>query len=173
MIKELKRRYSRRASTIWVGTKSSHSAAIKRTNQRNQPIFWSKIIMGFDYHFDDIKSKNSLHWIWHSIIAWWIDKSREITGSNKMICCFSHYSSIEFMSNMVCIQTLKWIHDSIIKYLVVISLSLGRKSSMELRNYSTNFSNTNVRRKKTIESCMNAIQAVIIERCNKVCHLES
>lgn len=80
--------------------------------------------MGLDnYHFNDIKTEYSLHWIWHSIVVGCIDKSREVMLSNKITCSLSHEGSIKFIDTVISIVTLKWVHDGVIIYLVVINLA--------------------------------------------------
>ncbi|PON39073.1 hypothetical protein PanWU01x14_307800 [Parasponia andersonii] len=70
-------------------------------------------------------------------------------------------------------MALQWVHDSVIIYLVMINFSFCRKSGMEFRHCRAYLSNSNISRKKTIQSCMNAFQAFIVERGDKVCHLKS
>lgn len=133
-----------------------------------------ELILGLDsYHFNDIKTENSLYWIWHSIIVGCINESRKVMLSNKVTCSFSHEGNIKLIGTVISITTLKWVHDWVIIYLVMINLAYCWESSMEFRHCRANLSNSDIGGKKAIESCVNAFQAVIVERGNKVCHLKA
>lgn len=113
------------------------------------------------------------YWIWGPIIARHIDKSREVMLPYVILSRFPHGSSVELISAMVRIPMLKWVHDDVVIYLVVINLASHWKTSMEFRHGRTNFSNSDIVRKKAIQGCVNSFQAIVVERRNKVCHLKS
>lgn len=147
---------------------------LKISSIQENPYYFRKLVLGPDnYHFNDIKTEYILHWISHSIIVRCIDKSREVMLSNKITCSFSHDCSIKFIGTVMSIAMLKWVHYGVIIYLVMINLSFCWESSMEFGHGRANLSNTDIRGKKTIQSCVNAFQAVIVERCNKVCNLKA
>ena len=125
------------------------------------------------YHFKDIKSEYILYRIWNSVVVGSICKSREIMFSNKMLCSFLHDISIELISTVVSKVSLKWVHDGVIIYLVMISLAFCRKPGMEFRHRGANFSNSDISRKKTVQGRVNAFQVVVVKRGDKVCHLKS
>lgn len=125
------------------------------------------------YLLNKITTEYILYWIPHSLLLGCIYKSREIMISNKILCSFSHNSRIQFMSTMVSIVTLKWIHECVIIYSVMVHLPLGWKSSMKLRHSRANFPNTDILWKSTIESCMNSFYSVVVEWRDKVCNLKA
>lgn len=125
------------------------------------------------YHFFQIKSEYMLHWIRYPIIVGCIGKGREIMLPNKIFCSFSHNSAIEFIHTMVSKVPLEWIHDGIIVYLVMVNLTYGRKSSVEFSWCRADLSNSNISRKKTVQSCMKFFQVVIVKRCKKMSNLQT
>jgi len=93
--------------------------------------------------------------------------------SNKKICSFPHFRSIQFISTVVSPMTLERVHESVVVYLVAINLARGRKPSMKLRNRCTQLSDTDIFRKKTVQSSVKAIQTSIVERSDKMSYLKN
>lgn len=125
------------------------------------------------YHFFHIKSENMLHWIRYAIIVRCIFKSSEIMLPNKISCSFSHSSTIEFIHIMISKMALERVHDGITVNLVMINLTFYRKPSMKFSWCRADLSNSYIRRKKTVQSSVNAIQIVVIKWCKKMCNLQS
>lgn len=108
----------------------------------------------------------------NTVIARCIGKSQEIMPPNKMLGSFCHDSCIEVVRAVVGIVAQKWVHHGIVIDPVTIELAGDRESSMEFRECGGNLSDSDVYRKKAIESCMNTVQGVIVERCQEVCNLK-
>jgi len=125
------------------------------------------------YHFFHIKSENMLHRIRYAVIVRCISKSSEIMLPDKMLCSFSHSSTIEFIHVMVSKMALERVHDGITVNLVMINLTFCRKPSVEFSWCGADLSNSYIRRKKTVQSSVNSIQIVVIKRCKKMCNLQS
>lgn len=125
------------------------------------------------YQFCDVKSNNIFHWVSHMIIVHCICKRSEVMPSNKTFCSLPHGVRIEFMCTVVGISKLKRVHDGIIIYFIVINLAFCGKTSMKFRFCWANFSHSNVRRKKPIDSSMKTLQPIIIAKwCDEVSDLE-
>lgn len=77
--------------------------------------------------------------------------------THEMLCSISHDSSVEFIRTMVSIVPQEWVHDGGVIYLVAIYLACDRETSMKLRPCRAKFSNSDVRRKKTIYSFVNVV----------------
>lgn len=76
------------------------------------------------------------------------------------------------METVISIVTLEWVHDRSVVYLVAIDLTLYGEPGMKFRNSGTDFSDSDIRWEKAIQGSMDALQALVVERCNKMSHLK-
>lgn len=125
-----------------------------------------------NYRFNYIKTENLFHRIWNSIIVWCICKWREVMFANKISCSLPHGWWVKFVRTMVGITGLKWIHDRVIVYLVVVYLARCWETGMKLRTCWANLPDSYIRGKKAIDTTMKVFQVFINERCHKMCDLK-
>lgn len=107
--------------------------------------------------FSDVQSVNfphkaSLHNLFGNI-----GKCFKVMLSHHISCCLSHDMDVEGFSNMKGVAQLKWIHDWIAIYFVMINFSLGWITCVKVRRNCRNFPYTDIAWKKTIQRRVEAL----------------
>lgn len=69
---------------------------------------------------------------------------------NKLLCSIPHGSRIEFISTVVHMEPLKWIHDGVVVNSVIVNLACDGKAGVKFRWDGSHLSDSDIGREKTI-----------------------